>query len=349
MAERDPGEREDIAAEQDPRERATDHLRLSYHRINAWIDAKRSGRQREIELEGAADAYRYQVGKLAKLSPEELATLNLDQLDGYLWGMTKKRTTDAVRRRNRFAPEVPTSAFEDDEGRPVDDWLLRSAIDVNPQAWHESTVLLATVRLLELMPRRTHRPRLNEEQAMVVRFYLGREVGAPTMTDADGDLMFSFPDNGLRWKLNLAEHLAKKPSYVSDIIATKVLPAARAAIYLFVMLAPPEHPVLKQSQMGRLLDLVFAANPRLTTEARKLLENAPLHLVLDDGDFLIDVDALAANPGPGGARKPNYILHQLHDAEARYATNVDDQTDNPPRFRCVARCELHRPLEETLT
>ncbi len=330
---------------------AYQHLHRTRHQIIAGI--KETGEQRELRIEAASEALTYQTSHIMSLSESALAELDLDHLGAMLKWKYKNEVKDKVdsnkqrRAREEKYVRLYTNLF--DYRGPSQ---RRSCSQGDPgrvervERWHDSVLLLATVRLLSLMGRRTNRPRLDDAQLTVYRFYLEREIDVPALAKGDVKLLCLFPEDATQWKKNLAVAIKKSPAFITETIAGKILPAARTAIYLFVMLAPSGHAVLRQSEMDSLLDLVYRANRQIETSLRRLLQYAPECLVDDEGEFLIDIDTLAANPSAGGPLDPEHVFHKLHESEARYAVNVEAQTDDPPRFRCVAGCDQHRPLGE---
>lgn len=304
-------------------------------RIRARI--ARDEPQRGIEEQALGEALVYRIRKLMEMSDEELVNIDPNQQKAFLRRIYKLRRSQIGKNAGEGPKTVPL-----DEDRNKEPSVVAPPARFRPS---DSVVVAAWVRLLELMCRRTNRPLLAQDEATVVRFYLDCELGLPMMTPEDSDILHGFANNGRYWKRDLAKELGQRPGFVSDTI-TKLVLAARTAIYQFILLAPAGQAVLDRKQMGPLIDLVYGVNKHLTTPQRKLLERAPRHLVQDDDGFLIDVAGLAEDPGPRGAMTIRQTIGELHVAEERYAAQVPSQQHHPPRFRCVADCDLHRPIEE---
>lgn len=324
-------------------DRAAEHLMRTRDKIYASrIEGVRSGRQYEIELEGLERALEYQTNRLMQMSHDELASLDFGQLAAFLWTSYRYRRLDVGEEATRAV------IVSIDDAR---DWDWRDARDplasLHGIRLNESVALLVVGRMIELMLVRKNKPKLSDDDHVTVaRFYLDCDLGLPLMTAKDTGLKKTFPDSGRQWKQPLAAALGRPPSYVTYVLKEKILPATRTAIYLFILLAPVGRAVLKEAQMGPLLDLVFQSNRHLETYQRKLLERAPRSLLRDDDSFLVDVAKLAENPGTAGPMSLSETIAELHVAEARYAARVPSQQYRPPRFRCVARCNVHLPIEE---
>lgn len=217
-------------------------------------------------------------------------------------------------------------------------WEGRNPADVVDD-WSWSVLVLASLRLLSVMGRREHRPTLSEFQQQVVRFYLELDLGIPAMSAGDTELLRT--ERTDFWRGDLAIARGVRAGAVSEVISKNLEPAIHWAAYFFVLLAPPGRAVVREAEMDPLLDLVFKANEHLPTPTRRLLIAAAEALHSQgDGNLVVDAARLVAPD-----ESPSAVVDLLHDGESAYAARVPFH-DN--KFRCVLRCDLHRPTEEIL-
>lgn len=151
------------------------------------------------------------------------------------------------------------------------------------------------------------------------------------------------------WRTHLAKVRARRPggrsgdsSIKNDINRVRRLIAT--CLYLFVTLAPYSSVVHEESDMMRLLAMVFKDSKQLTKNQRALLRKAGGCVKEIDSAYRVDTGAAHAallTLSDFKSHSLPQVVEDLHEAEGRYAINVPRQDRYQPRFDCVKRCAAH--------
>ncbi|TRY16876.1 hypothetical protein FOJ82_13465 [Tessaracoccus rhinocerotis] len=204
------------------------------------------------------------------------------------------------------------------------------------------------IRTLQVSIERDSTPQLKHPAGLVVRLYLELEHRIEIMTDEDWEIVRNFPDQRQFWRKDLADHLGRRPNFISDTTGAADS-LMRLGIYLFIVLAPPQAAVVKHGVMNKLLDLVHKAGPLIPTDGRRLMQRAGELLAFARGRYPIPqaqlIESARALQNLAQATD-EAIISALHNAEALYAVHVPHQHQHAPQFLCVERCSEHLPVEE---
>lgn len=209
---------------------------------------------------------------------------------------------------------------------------------------------LVAVRTIRALSERTVKPFLDGVEAHIVRFYQVGQLAVDDVAVADLRRASGGVEGG-SWRDEAAEALGVPKTKVYAT-TRKVDGYLRMGYYLFLMLAPLRHPVVKTETMSELFDVAYAkgsgAKGGLEATSRMLLQKAGGSLEGTLGRWHVGESGFLKK-----ARELNRmrnatdetIVSHLHDAETTYAMKVPGQVV-PPRFRCVLSCDIHKPLRK---